>query len=96
MIYKKILLPHAFQDIKEINLYYKSKNATLVNRFNENLKAEITAIAKNPFLLQVRYKNFRVSKIKDFPFMIHYEIFENSILIEAIYHTSRDSKFNLF
>lgn len=96
MIYKKILLPHAFQDIKEINLYYKSLNATLVNRFNENLKYEIKMISKNPFLFQVRYKNFRVSKIKDFPFIIHYEIFENSVIINGIYHTSRDSKLNLF
>ena len=96
MIYKKILLPHAFRDIKEINLYYKAKKSELATRFNDNFKDEIKIIAKNPFLFQVRYKNFRVSKIKDFPFIIHYEICENSIIIDAIYHTSRDSKLNLF
>jgi len=96
MIYKKILLPHAFQDIKEINLYYKSINSTLVKKFNDNLKAEIKMISKNPLLFQIRYDNFRVSTIRDFPFIIHYEIFENTIIIDAIYHSSRDSKLNLF
>ena len=75
MIYKKILLPHAFQDIKEINLCYKSINSTLVSKFNDNIKVEIKTISKNPLLLQIRYDNFRVSKIKDFPFIIHFEIF---------------------
>lgn len=94
MIYKKILLPHAFQDIKEINLYYKSINFDLAKRFNDNLKAEINMIAKNPLLFQIRYENFRVVNIKDFPFNIHYEVIENRIIIDAIYHSSRDSKLN--
>ena len=96
MIYSKILLHHAFQDIKEINLYYKSINIDLAKRFNDNLKAEIKMIAKNPLLFQIRYEIFRVVNIKDFPFVIHYEVFENKFIIHAIYHTSRDSKLNLF
>ena len=96
MIYKKILLPHAFQDIKEINLYYKSVSGTLVKKFNDNLKAEINLISKNPLLFQIRYDNFRVSKIKDFPYIIHFEIFENTIIIDAISHSSRDSKLKKF
>lgn len=96
MIYKKILLPHAFQDIKEINLYYKSINLDLAKRFNENLKAEIKMIAKNPLLFQIRYENFRMVNIEEFPFNIHYEIIDNKIIIDAIYHSSRDSKLNFY
>lgn len=96
MIYKKILLPHAFQDIKEINLYYKSDSGILVKKFNDNLKVEINLISKNPLLFQIRYDNFRVSKIKDFPYIIHFEIFENTIIIDAISHSSRDSKLKIF
>lgn len=96
MIYKKILLPHANQDIIEINLHYKLINLALVKRFNTNLKLEIKLLSKNPLLFHIRYDNFRVVKIKDFPFLIHYEIVENFIVIDAIYHTSRDSKLNLY
>jgi plasmid stabilization system protein ParE len=96
MIYKKILLPHANQDIIEINIHYKLINLVLVKRFNTNLKQELKIISKNPLLFQIRYDNFRVVKIKDFPFLIHYEIVENNVVIDAIYHTSRDSKLNLF
>lgn len=97
MSFKIILLPKAYEDIKEINQFYKRINIELVKRFNKNLKAEIKIVAKNPLLFQVRYDNsFRVVKIKQFPYLIHFETTENIIIINAIYHSSRDSKLNQF
>jgi plasmid stabilization system protein ParE len=97
MSYKIILLPKAYEDIKEINEFYKRINIELVKRFNKNLKAEIKIVAKNPLLFQVRYDtSFRVVKIKQFPYLIHFETTEHSIIINAIYHSSRDSKLNEF
>jgi hypothetical protein len=80
MIYKKILLPHANQDIIEINIHYKLINLALVKRFNTNLKLEIKIISKNPLLFQIRYDNFRVVKIKDFPFLIHLKLLKMMLL----------------
>ncbi len=54
-------------------------------------------MANNPLLFQVRYDvTFRVIKINEFPYLIHFEIIENHIIINAIYHSSRDSKLNEF
>ena len=92
MIYKLSILPLAVQDIKEINFFYKTLNKNLAKRFNNNLKNEIKIIKENPFLFQVRYDDFRTVKIGEFPYQIHFEIHENSIVINAIFHTSRDSK----
>ena len=96
MIYKILLLPRAFYDVKEINLFYKSININLLKKFNTNLKREIGLIKKNPLIFQIRYDNFRVVKIKDFPYLIHFEIYEKSVIIDAIYHSSRDSKLNIY
>lgn len=97
MKYKIILLPKAYEDIKEINAFYKKINIELAKRFNTNFKIEIKNMANNPLLFQVRYDlTFRVVKINDFPYLIHFELLENNIIINAIYHSSRDSKLNEF
>jgi plasmid stabilization system protein ParE len=73
MNYKIILLPKAYEDIKEINKFYKKINIELAKRFNSNLKIEIKNMANNPLLFQVRYDlTFRVIKINDFPYLIHF------------------------
>lgn len=92
MIYKVIILPLAVQDIKEINFFYKTLNENLAILFNNNLKNEIKIIKENPFVFQVKYDDFRTVKVDKFPYLIHFEIHESSIVINAIYHTSRDSK----
>lgn len=97
MNYKIILLPKAYEDIKEINKFYKKINIELAKRFNTNFKIEIKNMTNNPLLFQVRYDlTFRVIKINEFPYLIHFEIIENQIIINAIYHSSRDSKLNEF
>jgi hypothetical protein len=53
MIYNKILLHHAFEDIEEIKICYEAMKSTLVNKFNENLTAEIKTISKNSLPLQI-------------------------------------------
>ena len=92
MNYKLIILPFVVQDIKEINFFYQSLNKNLAHSFNTILKKEIKVITKNPLLFQTKYGEFRVSKIDKFPYQIHFEIHNNLIVINAIYHTSRDSK----
>jgi len=92
MSYNLIILPHAVQDIREINFSYKSLNKKLAERFNEALKKEIQIIKKNPMIFQIRYDDFRVCKVEKFPYLIHYEINDKLIIINAVYHTSRDAK----
>ena len=92
MIYKLIILPQAVQDIREINFSYKSLNRKLASRFNKALKKEVRIIKQNPMLFQIIYDDFRVCKVEKFPYLINYGIHDNLIIINAIYHTSRDSK----
>ena len=78
--------------LKKLIFFYKNLNKNLAIQFNNNLKNEIKIIKKNPFLFQVRYDDFRTLKVDKFPYLIHFEIHESSIVINAFYHTSRDYK----
>jgi uncharacterized protein with ATP-grasp and redox domains len=92
MNYSLLILPLAELDIKEINFKYKIVNKSLAEKFNISLKKEVAIIHKNPFLYQVRYDDLRMAKIDKFPYVIHFEIHSEIIVINAVYHTSRDSK----
>ena len=92
MNYNLFILPLAELDIKEINFNYKIINKSLAEKFNIALKREVGIIHKNPFLFQVRYDDLRMAKIDKFPYLFHFEIHSETIVINAVYHTSRDSK----
>jgi plasmid stabilization system protein ParE len=92
MNYSLLILPLAEQDIREINFNYKLVNKSLAKKFNNSLKKEVGIIHKNPHLYQVRYDDLRMAKIDKFPYVIHFEIHSEVIVINAVYHTSRDSK----
>lgn len=92
MNYNLLILPLAEQDIREINFQYKLVDKSLSKNFIIALKKEIAIIHKNPYLYQIRYDSLRMAKIDIFPYVIHFEIYLEIIVINAIYHTSRDSK----
>lgn len=92
MDFKLILLPEAFQDIKEIIYFYKSINLDLAKKFNIHFKDSVTIIKNNPFIFQIKYDKFYVCKINKFPYLIHFGVNHKIIIINAIIHTSRNSK----
>jgi hypothetical protein len=92
MNYSLKILSESKQDIKEIRLWYAGKQSNLREKFTNALKKEISNIHKNPFLYQIRYDDVRIAYVKTFPYSIHYTIYVATIIIKAVYHTSRDSK----
>jgi hypothetical protein len=96
MIYKIVILDEAKLDYKKSFLWYKDIHPKLAIRFNDSFKRSIAIIKTDPLLFQIRYDNIRIVFLKTFPYAIHYSIYENSIVIKSIFHTSRDSELNIF
>ena len=90
MSYNLILHPNAKIDIREIALWYESKQKGLGKRFVLYLKKEIYSIQKKPLLFEIRYSDTRICITKKFPYLIHFSVYENSIVIKAIFHSSRN------
>ncbi|MFC4739653.1 type II toxin-antitoxin system RelE/ParE family toxin [Flavobacterium ponti] len=96
MNYKIVIIDEAKLDYKEALNYYKDINPKLGKRFNQSFKDSLDLIKKKPELFQNRFENVRIKMLKTFPYLIHFAIYDNLIVIKAIYHSSRNSKLNLF
>jgi hypothetical protein len=84
MTYKIIILPLAKNDILESATWYKSKQKDLGVKFVKSIRNELKYIRKHPFSTVNRYKNIHTCVNSTFPFMIHYYIENESIIITAV------------
>lgn len=96
MKFKIVILEEAKSDFREIFNWYKKINPKLSKRLYISFKESLKLLRKNPLIFQIRYDENRIIVLKTFPYLIHFSIKENTISIKAIYHSSRDSKLNLF
>ena len=95
MNYKIVIIDEAKIDFKETLFWYKNIDPKLAKRFHLSLKESLAIIKKNPFHFQIRYHDVRIIMLTTFPYLIHFTVGENDIVIKAIYHSSRNSKLNI-
>ena len=95
--------------IDEVNKFYKTttdwfsyqsgsgiyyNNSTLGDFIITYRSNSVKQIKDNPFRFQIRYDEIRVVLLKTFPYLIHFSIDNETIVIKAVIHTSRNSKIN--
>ena len=86
------LAPGAIEDIKEAIEWYESRlSAGLSSRFIKQLDESLIRLAMIPEKGSVRYDNIRCTLVKKFPYMIHYEINNDTkcIIVYRIFCTFR-------
>lgn len=96
MSYKIVIVDEAKLDFKEALNYYKDINPKLSRRFHQSFQESLKIIKEKPESFQIRFENVRIKVFKTFPYLIHFTIYENLIVIKAILHSSRNSKLNRF
>ena len=87
MKYVLELKEEAVLDIKEAYLYYEEQRIGLGNRFLETLKTYLERVQNYPEHYQIKRKPYREAFIKDFPYIIIYEIEESKIIVYAVFNT---------
>ena len=92
MAYKLIILPKAKLDIKEASVWYAERQFELDKCFIASVKETTGIIKSNPFLFEIRYDNIRTALLDTFPYLIHFTIYTDVVVIKAVYHTSRNSE----
>lgn len=87
-----IFSPVAIENVEQAVDYYEKKQTGLGNRFAEQLQLTLNTVKRNPFFATVRYDDIRCARIKNFPYMVHYHINEDELLviIIAVYSTYRE------
>lgn len=87
-----IFSPLAIEDAEQAFDYYEEKQTGLGSRFAAQLQLTLNAIKRNPFFAAIRYDDIRCARIKKFPYLIHYHINEDELLVTiiAVYSTYRE------
>lgn len=79
-----IFSPVALDDVEQTVDYYEKQQAGLGKRFAAQLQITLNAINRNPFFASVRYDDIRCAAIKKFPYLVHYHIDEDGLLVTII------------
>ena len=90
--YKIVIVEEAKLDFKTALDWYKSTQPKLGDKFFNSFKESLKIIKSNPLLFQIRYDKTRLALVENFPYLIHFNNYDNIIVIKAIFHTSRNTE----
>jgi plasmid stabilization system protein ParE len=81
----------ARNDIYDSSLWYNEQKQGLGTEFQREVFNTLKYIRKDPLIYSIRFSGkFHFAKANRFPFLIVYEITEDLIIINAVFHTSRN------
>ena len=93
MEYKVIVSPLAINDIEKITDFYEAITIEIVIRFLEELEEAYKVLSINPHF-QIKYKSYRSTRLKVFPYIVIFEIDQHKkeINILTCFQTARSTK----
>jgi toxin ParE1/3/4 len=90
MRYRLIIRKRAETHISEAYNWYEQQRTGLGYEFVLSLESALRTIERNPFLFQAKYNKLRCILIPRFPYGIFYFIAENTVIVIAVFHLSRN------
>jgi hypothetical protein len=91
-MYRLVIKEEALGDMQNAYDYYENLKSGLGERFLEVLEEYFLRIQKSPELYQIKRLPYREAFIKVFPFVIIYEVIDDSLVIYSIFNTFRNPK----
>ncbi len=87
-----IFSPIAIDDIEQTVAFYEEQHTGLSKRFVTSLQLTPNKIKRNPFFSSIRYDDIRCAAINKFPYLIHYYIDEDKLVVTiiAVYSTYKE------
>lgn len=79
----------ALDDFRVGYFYYDKISADLSQRFYSEFWDTIETIKSNPLYYQKKYRDIRITFLRNFPFGVHYISNDIEITVFRILHTSR-------
>jgi len=90
--YQVIVEDVADQDIAEAADWYEQQRKGPGKQFIAEVRAVFAQLRVNPQIFSVRYKDIHTATVKVFPYLAHYLVEEQTVVVIAVLHTSRDPK----
>jgi plasmid stabilization system protein ParE len=94
MRYKHVYTPAALRDYTESVSWYALRSIRAAENFIAEVTEKIKIICNSPGKFKNRYKNFRETSLKRFPFYIIYftDDANKTVIITAVYHHKRNPR----
>jgi plasmid stabilization system protein ParE len=86
---KVVVKEEVYSDLLQIVKWYEAKSPEIALAFLDEWEQSLTFVSENPFAFQIKFKNFRHSKVTRFPYLIIFEIENAEIIIYSVIHCSR-------
>ncbi len=86
------LSEEAENDFENSYQFYFGDIPKVANAFYQSVNNSLATIRSTPFSFPVVHRGLRKYTIKKFPFIIYYQVSENTIKVLAIFHTSRNPR----
>lgn len=90
MEYQLEIKEEAALDIKQAYFYYEEKKLGLGERFLDTLENYLQRVKQYPEHYQIKRSPFREAFIKDFPYVIIYEIEKKKVIVYAVFCTHKN------
>ena len=84
-----IVKEEVYDDLTNISQWYESNAPGLALNFLHDWEDSLKEVERNPYIFQIKFKNFRHCKLQKFPYLIIFEIEKNSIIVYAVIHGHR-------
>ena len=85
MKYEVIIEPLAELDLREAISWYNNQQVGLGDKFLNFVDQKLKRIEENPQLYQKRFNDVRIGVVDRFPYVIHFKVKENKIIILSFY-----------
>jgi len=92
MTFEVRLRPEAEQDLSDAAVWYEERLAGLGHQFLDEALAAFTSIAEAPLRYPAVHRNTRRALMHRFPFGVYYRIENDTIVVIALMHGSRDPR----
>ena len=97
MAYNLIITPRASLDVVDACLYYESLQQGLSDRFLSELLAAYNKVRENPqhysFISSKRKNKLRDIRVKDFPYLVVFDITDDTVTVYAVFNSHRKPKY---
>lgn len=92
MLYKLLISPTAFSDTEDAYDYYEKQQLGLGERFLKFVDDSYTNLSNTPhhYGFINNKKDLRDLRIKNFPFVIIFQIFKDKVLVLRVFNTNRN------
>ncbi|CAN5224694.1 type II toxin-antitoxin system RelE/ParE family toxin [soil metagenome] len=85
-----VIKEEASIEIQDAFDYYEEQQVGLGAYFIKTLYNRLESICKRPASCPLIYNSYRQAVVSKFPFVVVYEIENNTVVVYSVFHTSRD------